>query len=147
MSLLIYRKTKQERKSFYVKVINRKIQQYIKNGCKGDLNLICSPITKLPDNLTKVGGDLDLYRTKIIKLPENLTVNCHLDICYTNIKELPENLTVNGSLDIGFTEIEVLPQSLIIKDDLFCEFTPLSRKYNEKQIKKLHPNIKGNVYT
>ena len=37
-------------------MINRQIQQYIKNGSVGDLNLVETPIEKLPDNLIKVGG-------------------------------------------------------------------------------------------
>ena len=56
----------EERKKKHVDVVNKKIQQYIKDGGKGDLNLFGTPITLLPNNL-KVGGDLELGHTPLSK--------------------------------------------------------------------------------
>ena len=145
MSILKHRKSKQERKSFYIKVIHRQIQQYIKNGSVGFLDLSNSPITKLPDNLTKVGY-LDISYSNISELPENLTVNGSLYIRNTNVEELPHSLIVNGTLLINDTNIEELPKSLTVNGNLYCGDTPLSKKYSRKEIKEFYPNIKGNVY-
>ena len=126
MPILYHRKSKQERKSFLNKVINRQIQTYIKNGSINGLDLCDTPITKLPNNLTKVGGFLNLYES--------------------NIKELPDNLTVDGSLYITDNNyISELPKSLIVNGHFYCGNTPLSKKYTKEEIKQLYPNIKGNV--
>ncbi len=68
------RRTPEERKKNYINVSYKQIEQYIKNGSKGDLNLSGAPITFLPDNLT-VGGHLILDDTLITSLPENLKKN------------------------------------------------------------------------
>ena len=65
---------------------NEKINQYIKNGSKGNLRLNFTPITSLPDNF-KVEGDLYLYGTKITSLPYNLQVGGDLDLRDTPISE------------------------------------------------------------
>jgi len=103
-----------------------KIQQYIKNGMKGNLFLSPSPITSLPDNLTKVGGNLDLSFTQTTSLPSNLTVGGYLNLYYTPITSLPSDLTVMGSLNL--------------------RKTPLSKKYSEDEIRAMVPNIEGEIY-
>ena len=55
-----------DRDKEYEKIIQRQIQDYIKGGSKGDLDLYDTPITSLPDNL-KVGGFIDLRNTPISK--------------------------------------------------------------------------------
>ena len=47
----------EERKEKLINLTNEKIQQYIKNGGKGDLDLSSTPITSIPDTLVKVGGN------------------------------------------------------------------------------------------
>ena len=103
-----------------------KIQQYIKNGMKGNLGLSPFPITLLPDNLTKVGGNLDLSFTQITTLPSNLTVGGNLNLYYTPITSLPSDLKVMGSLNL--------------------RKTPLSKKYSKDEIKAMVPNVKGKIY-
>lgn len=49
----------EDRKKNFLIATQQKIQQYIKGGSKGDLDLSNTPITSLPDNLI-VGGNLDL---------------------------------------------------------------------------------------
>ena len=65
-SLLIPRRSKEEREKNYKIALNKQIQEYIKNGSQGDLDLSGTPITSLPEGLT-VGGYLNLYGTPISK--------------------------------------------------------------------------------
>ena len=65
-SILIPRRSPEERTKNYLIATNRKIQQYIKDGGKGHLDLNNTPITSLPPNL-KVGGYLDLRNTPLSK--------------------------------------------------------------------------------
>ena len=123
--ILVPRRSPEERSKNYQIVLQKKIQQYIKDGGKGDLDLTNTPITSLPDNL-QVGGDLYLYNTKITSLPNNLQVGGFLNLSNTPITSLPDNLQVGGDLDL--------------------ENTPLSKKYTEEQIKQMAPGIKGNIY-
>ena len=83
--ILVPRRSPEERSKNYIIATQKKIQQYIKDGGKGDLNLRNTPITSLPQGL-KVGGYLYLSKT------------------------------------------------------------PISKKYNEEQIKQMVPGVKGNIY-
>lgn len=56
----------EDREERYRDIILRKIQNYIKNGSKGDLDLSYTPITSLPNNLT-VGKSLFLHNTPLSK--------------------------------------------------------------------------------
>ena len=142
-----------------------KINQYIKNGSKGSLNLGYAPITSLPDNF-KVGEDLEIYRTKITSLPNNLQVGRNLDasytkitslpndlqvgknldISYTKITYLPNNLQVKGDLDINYNKITSLPNDLQVEKDLYLFNTPLSKKYTSAEIRKMVPGVKGRIF-
>jgi len=53
--ILVPRKTGEERKRNHLFSVQKKIKKYIKDGSNGSLNLVNSPVEKLPDNL-KVGG-------------------------------------------------------------------------------------------
>ena len=64
--ILIPRRSPEERSKNFLIATQKKIQQYIKDGGKGGLNLAGTPITSLPQGLI-VGGDLDLYNTPISK--------------------------------------------------------------------------------
>lgn len=46
-------------------------------------------------------GNLDLIGTKITELPDNLTVGGWLNLRGTKITALPDNLTVGGGLDLS----------------------------------------------
>ena len=134
--ILIPRKTKEERKRNYQFSIQKKIKKYIKDGGRGDLILIDSPVEKLPDNL-KVGGSLFLENTPIKELPNNLEVSGYLDLRNTPIKELPDNLKVGHSLFLDNTHIEKLPDNLEVGGSLNLNNTPLSKKYTEPKIRDL----------
>ena len=98
------------------------IQEYIKNGMIGDLNLQFAPITSLPNNLT-VGRDLYVNLTKITKLPDNLTVGGSLHLYRAPITTLPPNLKIGGDLDLGRT--------------------PLSKTHSKDEIRAMVKNLKG----
>ncbi len=55
-----------ERAKNYQIVLQKQVQQYMKDGGKGDLNLYDTPITSLPSGLS-VGGNLILYGTPLSK--------------------------------------------------------------------------------
>jgi hypothetical protein len=148
--------SKEERKKEYNRALQTQVQQYVKDGMKGDLNLSNTPITSLPDNLTKVegnlnlsktlitslpsnltkvGGELYLENTPITSLPDNLTVGYGLHLSNTPIASLPSNLTVEGDLDLSNTKITSLPNNLRIGgDDLYLRNTPLSEKFPKNKI-------------
>ena len=60
------RRSKEERSKNYNIAIQKKIQQYIKDGSQGNLDLYGTTITSLPNDL-KVGGYLDLMHTPLAK--------------------------------------------------------------------------------
>lgn len=123
--ILTQRRSPEERQKNFIIASNRKVQQYTKDGSKGNLELDGTPITSLPDNLT-VGGFLNLWGAKITSLPNNLTVGRDLNLNSTKITSLPSDLKVVG--------------------DLYISYTPLTKKYTEKQIKQMVPGVKGNIY-
>ena len=123
-NILIPRRSKEERSKNHIIALQKKIQQYIKDGSRGNLYLNNTPIQSLPDNLS-VGGNLWLTKTPIQSLPNNLSVGGSLDLRYTPIQSLPSDLSVGGSLDL--------------------RFTPIARKYNEEEIRKMVSNVKRKI--
>jgi len=134
--ILVPRRSKEERQKNFVIATQKKIQQYIKDGSKGDLDLSDTPIKSLPDNL-KVGGDLYLSYTPIQSLPDNLKVGGDLYLRNTPIQTLPDNLTIGRSLYLRNTPIQTLPDNLTIGRDLDLSYTPISEKYTKEQIRKM----------
>jgi len=114
-----------ERAKNYQIAIQKKIQQYIKDGGRGDLYLRDTPITSLPSGLS-VGGDLDLEGSEITSLPSGLTVEGYLNLNETSIKSLPSDLNVGG--------------------DLHLSGTPLSESHTEEQIRQMAPDVEGKIY-
>jgi len=89
----------------------------------GDLDLMRTPITALPDNLTVQGG-LYLTGTPIAALPDNLKVGGGLVLSGTAITALPDNLTVQGYLHLSDTPITALPDNLKVSGNLWINSTP-----------------------
>ena len=104
-SVLVPRRSKEERQKNYKIALNKKIQEYMKNGSKGDLDLSNTPITSLPEGLT-VGEDLFFYATNITSLPEGLKVGGGLNVAYSTILSLPKGLEVGGDLYIHGTDLK-----------------------------------------
>ena len=145
-NIFIPRGSKEEKDKVLIKRTNEKIQEYIRNGFEGDLELENSPIKFLPRNLTKVGGSLILMYSQIEKLPDNLTVNGYLwlDGC-KNLQELPNGLKVKGSLDLRNTNLTSLPSDLEVGGNLTLSRTPIANMYTEKQIREMVPGVKGRI--
>lgn len=123
--ILVPLRSKEERTKNYQIATQKKIQQYIKDGGKGDLRLRNTPITSLPPNLN-IGDSLELYGTSITSLPPGLTVKGYLDLGYTPVASLPPDLSVGGILNL--------------------RGTPLSKSYTEEQIRQMAPGVKGNIF-
>ena len=142
----------------YAKIIQKKIQQYIEDGSKGDLYLGGYPITFLPNNLEYVGGDLDLARTSITSLPDtlkyvegsifledteieslpdNLKIGRSLVLSKAYIPSLPDNLEIGRNLYIDHTPITSLPKNLKVESKLLIRWTPLAEKYTDEEIRNL----------
>ena len=126
--ILVPRRSPEERSKNYLITTQKKIQQYMKDGGKGNLDLGETPITSLPNGL-KVGGYLNLNNTKITSLPDGLEVGGYLDLSNTPITSLPDGLEVGGGL--------------------YLNNTPLSKKYSEDEIKQMIKDgggyVKGNI--
>ena len=135
----------EDRQNRYEQQIYRKIQDYIKNGSEGDLNLSRIPIQTLPDGL-KVGGHLNLMGTQIKTLPAGLEVGGGLNLMGTQIKTLPAGLEVGGSLDLSHTPIKSLPDGLKVGGNLYLSHTPIAKQYNYQQLKQMYPGVKGDIY-
>jgi hypothetical protein len=145
-SVLIPRRSAEERQKNYNIALQKKVQEYIKNGSVGELYLFNTPITSLPEGLTTVGGNLDISYTPITNLPEGLTVRGSLQLESTFITSLPEGLTVEGDLNLRGTSITSLPEGLTVGGYLQLKFTPISKKYTKEQLKEMLPNVKGEIY-
>ena len=156
--ILVPRRSREERAKNYDRILYKKIQQYIKDGSKGDLDFTGSPITSLPDNLEYVGGDLNLFNsgikslpdnlkhiagtlflenTPITSLPDNLKVEKDLNLMHSAIKSLPDNLVVLRNLSIDYTSIKFLPNNLKVGANFWINPSPLARKYSDEEIRNL----------
>ena len=116
--ILVPRRSPEECQKNYQIALQKKIQQYIKDGSKGNLDLVGAPIQSLPDNLKVVRGVLRLDDSQIQSFPNNLKVEDDLHISNTPIKSLPNGLKVGGSLYLNDTQIQSLPSGLEVKGDL-----------------------------
>jgi hypothetical protein len=123
-SVLVPRRSKEERTKNHVKAIQQQIQQYIKNGSQGDLDLSNSPVTSLPQGL-KVGRHLYLDGTKITSLPRGLEVRGNLHLSKTPITTLPQDLKVENVYADG-TSITSLPDGLEVSGSLYLSRTPIT---------------------
>ncbi len=172
MKLLRPRRVK-DRQNTYIKLENKRIQQYIENGMIGDLDLGGSPITILPvelkyadgdlflngskikhipDSLKYVGGTFHLDDTKITSLPTGLKVRESLYIRYTPLTNLPDDLRVGGDLSCAFSKLRKLPNNLYVGGDLYLRGTPFAHRLkgyvnglSDKYIKSINLIVKGKI--
>src|ERR1019366_5863451 len=84
-------------------IIQRQIQQYIKNGSVGNLILNNTPIEILPDNLIKVGGNLYLHKSNIRSLGNLELVGGYIYLNQSKIESLGKLKSVGSYLDLSFT--------------------------------------------
>ena len=145
-------------------ITQRRIQEYIKNGSVGDLNLKDATIEKLPDNLIEVNGYLYLNDSKIQDLGNlkavkhslwlqntpieslgNLeSVGYNLFLSESKIQSLGNLKSVGGVLRLKHTEI-ISFENLEYVRNLDLRNTPLSKLYTEEQIRKM-VEVEGGVY-
>ena len=124
--ILVPRRSSEERQKKYLTATQKKIQQYIKDGSQ---------------------GDLDLNNTPIQSLPDGLTVDGYLNLSNTPIQSLPNGLTVKGSLYLSRCKnLKSLPNDLKVGSFLYLYNTPLSEKFTEEEIKAMVPGVKRNIY-
>ena len=147
-NIFIPRGSKEEKDKVLIRRTNDKIQEYIRNGSEGNLDLRRSPIQFLPRNLTKVGGYLWLdFCENLQSLPDNLRVNGTLDLdSCINLQSLPNGLKVYGDLDLRFTNITSLPSDLEVGGDLALYRTPIANRYTKEQIREMIPGVEGGIY-
>jgi hypothetical protein len=147
-NILVPRRSKEERSKNHLIAVQKQIQQHMKDGGKGDLDLSNTPIVSLPDGL-EVGGTLNLRKTKITSLPDNLKVGEYLDLSFTPIAELPKGLEVGESLWLTNTRITSLPSDLKVKKYLNLKDTPIADEHTKEQIKQMIkqtvPGIEGDI--
>jgi len=165
-SILIPRRSGEERQKNYQIALQKQVKEYMKNGGVVDLDLVDTLIYSLPEGL-KVGGSLYLSNTRITSLPEGLKVGGSLNLSFTttinslpeglevggnlslymtNITTLPEGLKIGGGLNLQYTEINSLPKTLTVGDGLNLIDTPISKKYTKEQLKQMLPNVEGEIY-
>ena len=132
-NIFIPRGSKEEKDKVLIRRTNDKIQEYIRNGFEGNLDLRRTPIQFLPKNLTRVGGYLWLdFCENLQSLPNGLKVDGDLDLRYTNITSLPTDIQVKGDLDLRNSSIKSLPTDLEVGGSLFLI---------NSQIEKLPDNL------
>lgn len=122
--VLIPRRSPEERGRNFNVATNKKIQQYIKDGSQGDLDLSNTLITSLPSELRTIGGSLFLQNSKITSLPAGLTIGRHLALGNTKITSLPSDLQVGGNL---YT-------------------SPSLSKCTDEQFKQIANSVKGYIF-
>jgi hypothetical protein len=125
-TVLKTRRSKEDRAKNHIIASHKMIQQYIKDGSKGMLDLRDSPITELPDELLLVGGSLVLAGTNITKLPNGLHVGGNVFLQDSKIRELPNDLHVKGRV--------------------FLNRTPLSLRYSRMELITLLTGVEGMIY-
>jgi hypothetical protein len=143
--ILVPRRSPEERQKNYQIALQKKIQQYIKDGGKGNLNLSDTPIQSLPPGF-KVGGSLILSNASIQSLPPGLEVKGALYLTNTSIQSLSPGLKVGGNLYLMYTPIQSLLPDLEVEGNLELEDTPISKKYTKEEIRKMVPGVKGDIY-
>ena len=116
-NILISRRNKEERLKYYRASLYKKIKKYIKNGCKGDLDLNQLAIDKLPDELKYIGGNLFIIGT--------------------NIETFPDNLRIDGYVYADGSELKKIPNNLFIRGNIYTYHTPLSDMYTNDEIRNL----------
>jgi hypothetical protein len=126
--ILVPRRSSEERSKNLLITTQKKIQQYIKDGGKGNLNLSGTPIKSLPGGL-RVEGSLNLHNTSITSLPDNLNVGGALEIESSLLASIPNNLKAN--------------ELVIIIDDVFN----IEKEKIKQMIEDKGGHIGGRIYT
>ncbi len=92
---------------------------------------------KLSEEDLKIKKTLNLSYSNITHLPDDLYIRGYLDLRNSKIIELPDNLYVWSSVNISNTLIDSIPYNLKVELNLILDNTPLSKKYTEKELRKI----------
>ena len=115
--------------------ISNKIQQYIKNGSKGDLNLSESKIKSF-ENLKRIEGNLNLMLSRQIKSLGNLEyIGGELDFSYSGLQTLGNLEYVGGDAYLSNTSIKDLGNLKYIGGSLFLVTSKIQSFGNLKKVK------------
>ncbi len=109
----------------------------------GDLDFSRTPIKSL-GNLQSVGGYLWLENSPIESLGDLQSVGASLGLRRTPIKSLGNLTSVGGSFDLRSAPIKSLGNLTSVGNDLYLTYTPLSKKYTEKEIRQM-VDVGGNI--
>ena len=107
---------------------------------KNRLELYYSTIDELPEGLHV--GDLDLKRCTINKMGNNTTVDRSVWARGCTLKALPAGLSVGETLGLTDSSIETLSRDLRVGRYLILSNSPISQKYDKRQIAEMVPNVK-----
>ncbi|MCD1124848.1 hypothetical protein LPW36_02155 [Jinshanibacter sp. LJY008] len=127
-------KSQEEIRAEFIELVKGKTIPYVTCFIKddgsidihGDLNLGCTKITLLPDNL-RVYGSLFLSESLVEVLPNNLSIAGSLYMPRTKIEEIPEGTKIGNSLHAFESHLKKLPNDLIIRGCANFEGCPLDQ--------------------
>jgi hypothetical protein len=143
--ILVPRRSKEERNKNLAVIHYKQIQEYIKNGSEGDLDLEGTPLKTLPPNLTRVGGYLDLTDSQITSLGNLEHVGAYLILNGSPITSLGNLKYVGDSLWLRGAPITSLGNLKYVGGSLWLNNTPISKTHTEEQIRK-QVEIGGSIY-
>ena len=92
-----------------------------------------------------IGGNLNLGGTPIESLGNLLSVGGDLSLGGTAIESLGNLVSVGGELNLIQSKINSLGNLEFVGKYFFLQRTPLSKMYNEKQIRQM-VNVEGDIY-
>jgi hypothetical protein len=134
--ILVPRRSKEERAKSLASIHYKQIQEYIKNGSEGGLDLIGTPLKILPPNLIRVGGYLHLEKSQITSLNNLEYVGWSLDLNNSQVTSLGNLEYVGGSLWLEDSQITSLGNLEYIGYNLWLRDTPISKTHTEAQIRQ-----------
>ena len=161
--ILISRRTTEERSKNYKIVDQKKIQQYIKNGSKGDLDLSEHTKILLPSDL-KVGGNLKL--NNLTTIPQGFSPTVGGSLTLNNLTTIPQGFNPTVGENLHLDKVTTIPQGFsptVGRDLWILKITTIPPGFNptvgrnlwiygvksmsSEELKKLLPNVKGDIKT
>jgi hypothetical protein len=111
----------------------------------GNLRLFGKPIENL-GNITSVNGYLQLYQSKLTSLGNLTSVGGWTDLRYTHITTLGNLTSVGEGLFLDHcNQLESFGDLKYVGGNLDLTETPLSKKYNEEEIRSM-VEVGGKIY-
>jgi len=143
--ILIPRRSKEERSKNLAAVHYKQIQEYIKNGSEGSLDLTGTPLKILPPELVNVGGNFDLGDSKIENLNNLEFVGGYFNLYDTQLESLGNLKYVGGELNVLDSKVKSLGNLKYVGGDIMLIGNPIVNPQIEQQIRQ-HIEVKGKIY-